>query len=114
MRKASMKGLFVVATALAWPMGALAADTLLVNGHIYTGNKGAPWATALAIEGARIEAVGSREQVSKRRRSPRAGHRPEGSYGDSGHRRLAYAFAFRGLCTAWTEFVDARVKHHAG
>jgi len=60
-----MKGLYAALIALSWQASAFGTDTLLVNGHIYTGNKGAPWADALAITGARIEAVGSRTEVSK-------------------------------------------------
>src|SRR5208337_4339519 len=46
---------------------ARASDVLLVHGHIYTGNRQAPWAAALAITGARIEAVGEDAQIQKRR-----------------------------------------------
>src|SRR5882672_9214317 len=38
---------------------ALASDTLLIHGHIYTGNAKAPWAQALAITGSRIDTVGT-------------------------------------------------------
>src|ERR1700753_3852928 len=41
----------------------MAADTLLVNGHIYTANPDAPWAEAVAIRGNRIEAIGSTDEV---------------------------------------------------
>ena len=41
----------------------LASDTLLIHGHIYTGNPKAPWAQALAVSGTRIEAVGSDQQI---------------------------------------------------
>jgi hypothetical protein len=44
---------------LGGPAAAFAADTVLIHGHIYTGNSQAPWATALAVSGTRIEAVGS-------------------------------------------------------
>ncbi len=54
---------------LGWQGAALAADTLLVHGHIYTGNGAAPWATALAVTGTRIEAVGSDAAVLKHRGS---------------------------------------------
>jgi predicted amidohydrolase YtcJ len=60
-----MKGLYAALLALSWQASAFGTDTLLVNGHIYTGNKAAPWADALAISGARIEAVGSRTEISK-------------------------------------------------
>src|SRR5579862_3485680 len=44
-----------------------AADALLVNGHIYTGNKQHPWAEALAIKGAQIEAVGTNAAIKAHR-----------------------------------------------
>jgi predicted amidohydrolase YtcJ len=47
----------------------LAADTLLIHGHIVTGNPKAPWAAALAVSGARIEAIGSDAAILKLRRS---------------------------------------------
>ncbi|MEP6546045.1 MAG: amidohydrolase [Gammaproteobacteria bacterium] len=52
---------------LGWQCAAFAADTMLVHGHIYTGNPHAPWATALAVAGTRIEAVGSDSAVLKHR-----------------------------------------------
>ena len=58
------KGLYTALIALSWQASAFGTDTLLVNGHIYTGNKAAPWADAIAIKGARIEAVGSRMPTS--------------------------------------------------
>ena len=54
---------------LGWHSKAFADDTLLIHGHIYTGNPRAQWATAVAIRGARIEAVGSDASVLKHRRS---------------------------------------------
>jgi predicted amidohydrolase YtcJ len=42
-----------------WQGAASAGDTLLIHGHIYTGNARAPWASGIAIKDARIEAVGS-------------------------------------------------------
>jgi predicted amidohydrolase YtcJ len=44
-----------------------AGDTLLVHGHIYTGNPSAPWAQALAITGTRIDAVGSDSEILKQK-----------------------------------------------
>jgi predicted amidohydrolase YtcJ len=41
-------------------------DTVLIHGHIYTGNPAAPWASALAIHAGRIEAVGSDAEVQRR------------------------------------------------
>ncbi len=55
--------------ALGGPAAAFAADTLLIHGHIYTGNSQAPWTTALAVSGTRIEAVGSDAAVQKHRGS---------------------------------------------
>jgi predicted amidohydrolase YtcJ len=46
---------------------AAASDTLLVHGHIYTGNAQAPWAEALAISGPRIDAVGTDAEIRKLR-----------------------------------------------
>jgi predicted amidohydrolase YtcJ len=55
--------------ALSWQTPALAGETLFIHGHIYTGNPQAPWATALAVDGVRIEAVGSEAAVLKHRGS---------------------------------------------
>ncbi len=60
---------FAVIAALAWQSAAIAGETLLIHGHIYTGNPRAPWATALAVKGTRIEAVGSDAAVLKHRNS---------------------------------------------
>lgn len=43
----------------------MAADVLLVHGHIYTGNAKAPWAEALSVSGARIEAVGTDRDIAR-------------------------------------------------
>ena len=51
----------------AWQSAAVASDTLLIHGHIYTGNRAAPWATAIAVKDARIEAVGSDADILKHR-----------------------------------------------
>src|ERR1700734_433112 len=53
--------------AFGWIAGARASDTLLVHGHIYTGYARAPWAAALAIKDASIEAVGSDAEILARR-----------------------------------------------
>ncbi len=45
----------------------LASDTLLIHGHIYTGNPKAPWAQALAITGTKIDAVGTDDQILTKR-----------------------------------------------
>jgi len=46
-----------------------ASDLLLTKGHIYTGNSKQPWAQAIAISGTRIDALGSNEEILKRRES---------------------------------------------
>jgi predicted amidohydrolase YtcJ len=51
------------------PAIALASDTLLLHGRIYTGNARAPWAQALAIAGTRIEAVGSDEEIQSKKKT---------------------------------------------
>src|SRR6202166_3932652 len=53
--------------ACGWQADAIAGDTLLIHGHIYTGNPQAPWAAALAVSGTRIEAVGTDAAVLARR-----------------------------------------------
>ena len=65
-----LSGQMVVAAmliALGWRGDALAADTLLIHGHFYTGSAPAPWASALAVSGTRIEAVGTDAAILKRR-----------------------------------------------
>jgi predicted amidohydrolase YtcJ len=86
---------------LAWQIPAFAADTLLIHGHIYTGNPQAPWATALAITGGRIEAVGADAAVLKRRANAKVinlhGQTVIPGIVDS-HTHLLYgAFALHGL-----------------
>ncbi len=56
----------VILAIVRWD-GAFAGDTLLIHGHIYTGNPQAPWAAALSVSGSRIEAVGTDAQVLKHR-----------------------------------------------
>jgi hypothetical protein len=58
---------FCVAVVLIFPHALLAADVLLIHGHIYTGNAKAPWAQALAISGTRIDAVGTDQEVLSRK-----------------------------------------------
>ena len=58
---------YAITMALGWQAEALAADTLLIHGHIYTGNPQAQWATALAVNGTRIEAVGTDADILKHR-----------------------------------------------
>ena len=42
-----------------------ASDTILLHGHIYTGNMAAPWAEAIGISGTHIDAIGSDVQVER-------------------------------------------------
>jgi predicted amidohydrolase YtcJ len=60
-------GVYAMMLALGWQAKALAGDTLLIHGHIYTGNARAEWATALAVNGTRIEAVGTDAAILKHR-----------------------------------------------
>jgi predicted amidohydrolase YtcJ len=55
--------------ALLTPASLIAADTLVVHGHIYTGNPKAPWAQALAVTGTRIVAVGTDEEILAQRQA---------------------------------------------
>ncbi len=45
----------------------LASDTILIHGHIYTGNPKAQWAQALAVTGTRIDAVGTDQEILTRK-----------------------------------------------
>ena len=51
------------AVAIIIPAAVLASDTILVHGHIYTGNPKTPWVQALAISGTRIDAIGTDQEV---------------------------------------------------
>jgi len=62
-------GVCAILIASGWQPNALAADTLLIHGHIYTGNPRAPWASALSVSGSHIEAVGTDAAVLKNRSS---------------------------------------------
>jgi predicted amidohydrolase YtcJ len=55
----------VFLAAVASSTLSFASDTILLNGHIYTGNDKAPWAQALAISGSRIDAIGTDQNISK-------------------------------------------------
>jgi len=58
------RSLVICAAVLVFvPSRFLASDTLLIHGHIYTGNSKAPWAQALAISGTRIDAVGTDQEI---------------------------------------------------
>jgi len=65
MRKS--RGFLCVAIVSLLPALLSASDTLLIHGHIYTGNAKAPWAQALAISGTRIDAVGTDREILARR-----------------------------------------------
>jgi predicted amidohydrolase YtcJ len=45
------------------------SDTVLIHGHIYTGNPRAPWAQALAITGTRIDGVGTDQEMLSRKQA---------------------------------------------
>jgi predicted amidohydrolase YtcJ len=51
------------------PASLFASDTILIHGHIYTGNAKAPWAQALAITGTKIDSVGTDEQILARKQA---------------------------------------------
>ena len=67
MRRLCRAGACAALLACGWQSAARASDTVLIHGHIYTGGAGAPWADALAIKDARIEAIGSDAEVLKHR-----------------------------------------------
>ena len=46
-----------------------ASDLLIVHGHVYTGNRGQPWAQALAITGGRVDAIGSDDEILRKKES---------------------------------------------
>src|ERR1700726_1583998 len=59
---------FCVAVAIFLsPVALFGTDTVLIHGHIYTGNPKAPWVQALAIIGSRIDAVGTDGEILSRR-----------------------------------------------
>jgi len=53
----------VCAVAVSSSVALFASDTILIHGHIYTGNSKMPWAQALAISGTKIDAVGTDQEV---------------------------------------------------
>jgi predicted amidohydrolase YtcJ len=55
--------IFCAAVAVVLSGRTLASDTILIHGHIYTGNPKAPWVEALAISGTRIEAAGTDDEI---------------------------------------------------
>jgi predicted amidohydrolase YtcJ len=64
-------GLFGACALACWalPYTAASAEILLVHGHVYTGNPRAKWAAAVAVEDARIAAVGTDATILKRRKA---------------------------------------------
>ena len=62
-------GFFGACALASWtvPYPAAGADILLVHGHVYTGNPHAKWAAAVAVEDARIAAIGTDAAILKRR-----------------------------------------------
>jgi len=54
---------------IASPASIFATDTILIHGHIYTGNPKEPWAQALAISGTSIDAVGRDQEILARKQS---------------------------------------------
>jgi len=64
-------GLFGACALACWtpPDTAASAEILLVHGHVYTGNPRAKWAAAMAVEDARIAAVGTDAAILKRRKA---------------------------------------------
>ncbi len=63
--RSSVSFLLIATAVFISGTASAASDTILVHGHIYTGNPKAPWAQALAITGTRIEAVGSDQEISR-------------------------------------------------
>ena len=61
-----MKCAVILWISIAAPM-AFASDILLVNGHIYTGNPAAKWAQAISISGTRIDALGTNDEIMRRK-----------------------------------------------
>jgi len=55
---AAAGGLVVASTVPAWARGTKAADTVLVNGEVWTVDASMPWASAVAIRNGRIVFVG--------------------------------------------------------
>ena len=59
----ALRSIVIFCAAVPFSLSVLASDTLLVHGHIYTGNPKSPWVQALAISGTRIDAVGTDQEV---------------------------------------------------
>jgi predicted amidohydrolase YtcJ len=64
---ARRSAVILCATVAVSLSAAFASDTILIHGHIYTGNPKAPWAQALSISGTRIDAVGTDQEILARK-----------------------------------------------
>lgn len=62
-----MKRWALLCLFLAFSSRLFASDTILVNGHIYTGNPSGKWAQAIAISGTRIDFVGTNDEAMRRK-----------------------------------------------
>ncbi len=60
-------GALVLTSTLTGPGMASGSDTVLINGHIYTGNPASPWASGMAVSNSHIMAVGADAAVLKTR-----------------------------------------------
>ncbi|MGE3275379.1 MAG: amidohydrolase family protein [Vicinamibacterales bacterium] len=61
MRRLVLCGLLAVLAACT--AGSTSPDLILLNGRVFTGDEGAPWAEAVAVRGERIVAVGTSAEV---------------------------------------------------
>src|SRR3954470_3353991 len=57
---------FLLAAILAAP-ALCASDTILLHGHIFTGNASQKWAEAIGVTGGRIDVIGSDDEVMKQK-----------------------------------------------
>ncbi|MEE8349262.1 MAG: amidohydrolase family protein, partial [Acidobacteriota bacterium] len=55
--------LFIIGWGVVSPFVLAAADTIFINGQVYTVNSQQPWAEAVVVEGRRIVYVGDQEQA---------------------------------------------------
>ena len=53
---------FVLTCPALW-----ASDLILLHGHVYTSNPKQPWAEGIAVSGSRIEAVGTNDEITRRK-----------------------------------------------
>ncbi|HTP67639.1 MAG TPA: amidohydrolase [Dongiaceae bacterium] len=63
MRRIRANVLCVFLVSLSVSQLVSATDIILIHGHIYTGNAKTPWAQAMAIDGTKIEAIGSDAEI---------------------------------------------------